>query len=210
MIDNKTIDGLYALRLPAMAAALQEQRAQASYQGLSFEERLGLLVDRELAEREDRRVARYLKAAKLRTGSVVEDVDFRRRRGLDKASFLGLAECTWVKSHQAVAIVGPTGIGKTFLACALANAAVRRGHSALYQRAPRMLDELSIARADGRFGRLLAQWARTDVLVVDDWLLRPLNPDQAADTLEVLEDRVGLRSTVLTSQLPVAKAHRFA
>ncbi|MGH9107191.1 MAG: IS21-like element helper ATPase IstB [Acidimicrobiales bacterium] len=207
MLDNKTTDGLYALRLPAMAAGLAEQAGQAAYSGLSFEERLGLLVDKELTEREGRRVARYLKAAKLRTGAVVEDVDFRRQRGLDRAQVMGLAGAGWVKAHHDIAIVGPTGVGKTFVACALANAAVRAGHSALYLRGPRMLDELAVARGDGRFSRLLAAWARTDVLVVDDWLLRPLSPEQAADTLEVIEDRSGLRSTIFTSQLPVAMWH---
>ena len=127
--------------------------------------------------------------------------------GLDKAVVLGLAEAGWVKAHNNLAIVGPTGAGKTFVACALANAAVRRGHTALYLRAPRMLDELAIAHVDGRFSRLLASWARIDVLVIDDFLLRPLSSDQAADTLEVIEDRSGLRSTILTSQLPVAMWH---
>ena len=208
MIDNKTVDGLYALKLTAMAAGLEEQQQQqAAYHGLSFEERLGLLVDKELADRETRRAQRWLKAAKLRTTAVVEEVDFRRPRGLERAQVLELAEAAWVRSHQVVALLGATGVGKTFLACALANAAVRRGRTALYLRGPRMLDELAIARADGRFARLLATWARTDVLVIDDWLLRPLNADQAADVLEVIEDRAGLRSTLLTSQLPVAMWH---
>jgi DNA replication protein DnaC len=207
VLNSQTIEGLCALRLPAMAAGLAEQAASPAHQGLSFEERLGLLVDRELAEREDRRMARYLKAAKLRTDAVVEDIDFRHRRGLDRAAVLGLAEGGWVTSHHNVAIVGPTGVGKTFLACALANAAVRRGHSALYLRASRMLDELAIARADGRLARLAASWARIDVLVIDDYLLRPLSPDQAADTLEVIEDRAGLRSTIVTSQLPINLWH---
>jgi DNA replication protein DnaC len=207
MLDNKTMDGLYALRLPAMAAGLAEQTGQATYQGLSFEQRLGLLVDRELTEREDRRIGRYLKAAKLKSAAVVEDIDFRAARGIERAQVLGLADAGWVKAHHNIAIVGATGVGKTFLACALANAAVRRGHSALYLRGPRMLDELAIARSDGRFARLLAGWARIDVLVIDDFLLRPLNPDQAADTLEVIEDRAGLRSTLLTSQLPVTMWH---
>jgi DNA replication protein DnaC len=187
VIDNKTVDGLYALKLTAMAAGLEEQQQQAAYHGLSFEERLGLLVDKELAERETRRVQRWLKAAKLRSSAVVEEVDFRRPRGLERAQVLELAEAGWVRSHQVVAVVGATGVGKTFLACALANAAVRRGHTALYLRGPRMLDELAVARADGRFARLLATWARTDVLVIDDWLLRPLGADQAADVLEVIE-----------------------
>ncbi len=207
VLNHQTIEGLYALKLGAMAAGLAEQAASAAHQALSFEERLGLLVDRELAERDDRRLQRYLKTAKLRTTAVIEDVDFRRRRGLERAAILGLAEAGWVRSHHNVAVVGPTGVGKTFLACALANAAIRRGHTALYLRAPRMLDELAMARVDGRFGRLTASWARIDVLVIDDYLLRPLNADQAADVLEVIEDRAGLRSTIITSQLPISLWH---
>lgn len=207
MLNHQTIDGLYALKLPAMAAGLAEQASSASYQGLTFEERLGLLVDRELAERDSRRLERYLKVAKLRTNAVIEDVDFRRHRGLDRPVLLGLAESGWVANRHSVAVVGPTGVGKTFLACTLANSAIRRGHTALYLRASRMLDELAVARLDGRFGRLTASWARIDVLVIDDFLLRPLTPDQAADTLEVIEDRAGLRSTIITSQLPIAMWH---
>jgi len=207
VLNHQTIEGLYALKLPAMAAGLAEQAGSASYQGLSFEERLGLLVDRELAERDSRRLERYLKTAKLRTNAVIEDVDFRRHRGLDRPALLGLATSSWVANHNHVAVVGPTGVGKTFLACALANCAIRRGHTALYLRASRMLDELAVARLDGRFGRLTASWARLDVLVIDDFLLRPLTPDQAADTLEVIEDRAGLRSTIITSQLPIALWH---
>ncbi|MGH8936052.1 MAG: IS21-like element helper ATPase IstB [Acidimicrobiia bacterium] len=207
MLRTQTIEGLHALRLPAMAAALAEHADSPAHQGLSFEERLGLLVDRELAEREDRRLARHLKAAKLRTQAVVEDIDFRRQRGLERGEILGLAEAGWVRAHHNIAIVGATGVGKTFLACALANAALRRGHSALYLRATRMLDDLAIARVDGRLARLTASWARIDVLVIDDYLLRPLTPDQAADTLEVIEDRAGLRSTIITSQLPISRWH---
>lgn len=207
MLTTPTIEGLHALKLPAMAAGLLDQQASVHYNGLSFEERLGLLVDKELTERESRRLERYLKAAKLRTNAVIEDLDFRRSRGLDKAVVLGLAECAFVRNHHNVAILGPTGVGKTFLACALANAAVRHGHTALYLRASRMLDELAIARLDGRFARLSAAWARIDVLVIDDFLLRPLTPSQAADVLEVIEDRTGLRSTIITSQLPIAHWH---
>lgn len=207
MLNHQTIEGLYALKLPAMAAGLAEQDGSAAYQALSFEERLGLLVDKELAERESRRLERYLKSAKLRTNAVLEDLDFRRQRGLDRPVILSLAEAGWVMSRHNVAVVGPTGVGKTFLACALANCAIRRGHTALYLRAPRMLDELAIARVDGRFRRLTAAWARIDVLVIDDFLLRSLTADQAADTLEVIEDRAGLRSTIITSQLPISMWH---
>ena len=207
MLKTQTIEGLYALRLDAMAQALAEQDGSAAYQALSFDERLGLLVDRELTERENRRLARYLKAAKLRVPAVVEDLDFRISRGLERPVILGLAECHWVTNHHGIAIVGPTGTGKTFLACALANAAIRKGHSALYLRSPRMLEEIAIARVDGRFARLMATWARVDVLVVDDFLLRPLTPDQAADVLEIVEDRAGLRATIFTSQLPIAQWH---
>jgi DNA replication protein DnaC len=149
-----------------------------------------------------------LKAAKLRSNVVIEDIDFHRPRGLDRNQILNLAESRWVANHHSILIVGPTGCGKTYLACALAHAAIRHGHSALYYlRAPRMLDDLTIARADGRLTRLLASWARVDVLLIDDLVLRPLIPDQAADLLEVIEDRALLRSTIVTSQLPVAHWH---
>lgn len=207
MLNNQTIEGLYALKLDAMAKGLAQQHESAAHQALSFDERLGLLVDQELTERENRRRERYLRSAKLRTNAAVEDVDFAARRGLDRSQILGLAETTWVRNHHQVAIVGATGTGKTFLACALANAAVRKGHSALYLRYGRMLDELAIARVDGRFGRLVASWARIEVLVLDDFLLRPLTADQAADTLEVIEDRAGLRSTIVASQLPISHWH---
>lgn len=207
MLTNSTIEALHALRLPAMAAGLAEQQGSAAYEGLSFEERLGLLVDKELEEREQRRLERHRKAAKLRTNAVVEDVDFRRRRGLERRQVMELAECTWVRKAHNLSVVGPTGVGKTFVACALANAAIRRGHTALYLRCSRMLDELAIARLDGRFARLTAAWARVDVVLIDDFLLRPLTSSQAADLLEVIEDRSGLRSTILTSQLPVGHWH---
>ena len=138
---------------------------------------------------------------------MIEDIDFRRRRGLDRSQVMGLAEAHWVEAHHAVVIVGPTGVGKTYLACALAHSAIRQGHTALYLRAPRMFDELAIARADGRISRVMAAWARVGVLVIDDLLLRPLTPEQAADLLEIIEDRAHLRSTIVTSQLPVSLWH---
>jgi DNA replication protein DnaC len=207
MLTNATLDGLHTLHLPGMARGLLEQREHPDYDGLGFEERLGMLVDRELTERHNRRLERMLKVAKLRVPATVEGIDFRRPRGLERAQILSLAESHWVGSHHSILIVGATGLGKTYLACALANAAIRRGHAALYLRGPRLHDEIALARAEGRLARLLAAWARVDVLAIDDFLLRPLAPDQAADVLEVIEDRVGLRSTIVTSQLPVAMWH---
>lgn len=207
MLTTPTIDGLHALRLAGMVRALLEQREHPDYDALGFEERLGMLVDRELTERQNRRLDRMLKAAHLRLSARIEDIDFSQPRGLERAAVLSLAESHWVGAHHSLVIVGATGLGKTYIGCALANAAVRRGYSALYLRGPRLHDEIALARADGRLPRLMATWARTDVLLVDDFLLRPLGPDQAADVLEVIEDRVGLRSTIVTSQLPVSLWH---
>jgi DNA replication protein DnaC len=190
-----------------MVTGLQEQREHPDYEGLSFEDRLGLLVDKELTERQNRRLQRVLKAAKLRMPAVVEDIDFRRRRGLDRSQIMSLAEAHWVEAHHALVIVGPTGLGKTYLACALAHSAIRRGHTALYLRAPRLFDDLAIARADGRISRVMAAWSRVGVLVIDDLLLRPLSPEQAGDLLEIIEDRAHQRSTIVTSQLPVSLWH---
>lgn len=207
MLTNATLDGLHTLRLPGMARGLAEQREHADYDALGFEERLAMLVDRELTERHNRRLDRMLKAARLRVAATIEGIDFARPRGLERAQMLSLAESHWVGSHHSLVVVGATGLGKTYLACALANAAIRRGHSALYLRGPRLHDEIALARAEGRLSRLMLSWARIDVLLIDDFLLRPLAPDQAADVLEVIEDRVGLRSTIVTSQLPVGMWH---
>lgn len=207
MLTNTTVDGLRALKLPGMARGLLEQREHPDYDALGFEERLAMLVDRELTERHNRKLERMLKAAHLRLSATIEGIDYARPRGLERATVLSLAEAHWAASHHSVVIVAATGLGKTYISCALADAAVRRGFSALYLRGPRLHDEVALARADGRLPRLMASWARTDVLVIDDFLLRPLAPDQAADLLEVIEDRVGARSTIVTSQLPVAMWH---
>jgi DNA replication protein DnaC len=207
MLTTPTLDKLHVLNLMGMARAFSEQMERADYQTLTFEERLGMLVDREAQDRENRRLHRYLKAARLRSQASVEDLDFRRPRGLDRAVVLSLAESQWVSAHRSILIVGPTGVGKTFVACALAQAAIRQGHTGLYLRAPRMLQDLGLARGDGRLPRLMTAWAKVSVLVIDDLALRPLTAEQAADLLEVIEDRYQLRSTIVTSQLPVSDWH---
>lgn len=207
MLVTPTLDKLHALNLMGMARAFSEQLERPDYQALAFEERLGLMVDRELQDRENRRLERNLKSAKLRTSACVEDLDFRHPRGLDRSVVLNLASAQWVDAHHNLLVIGPTGAGKTFVACALAQAAIRLGHTALYLRAPRMLNDLAVARADGRLSRMMTAWAKVDVLVVDDLALQPLTTQQAADLLEVIEDRTERRSTIVTSQLPVAHWH---
>jgi DNA replication protein DnaC len=207
MLTHPTLDKLQALRLTGMVKGLEEQLQMSGIEELGFTERLGLLVDREMTERESRRLKDRLAKARLRQAAAVEDVDLRTPRGLDRSLFLALCSCQWVSQHLNVLITGPTGAGKSFLACALAQKACREGFSALYHRLPRLLSELGAAKADGRYPKLLATLARADVLVLDDWCLHPLTDTQRRDLLEILEDRYGNRSTVVTSQLPVATWH---
>jgi DNA replication protein DnaC len=208
MTDNQTIEKLEALGMAAMAAGLAEQlSAPGTYDELSFAERLGLLVDKEADARDSRRLAARLKAAKLRYPAAVEDIDFKAPRGLDRSVVLALAQGPWVREHHNLLVTGPTGCGKSFLACALANSAVRQGYTALYVRTPRLLDDLALGRADGRYARTLSQLARVSLLVLDDFLLSPAPVEACRDLLEVVEDRAGLRSTIVASQLPVDKWH---
>lgn len=207
MLNHPTMDKLHALKFFGMATALAEQWNSSEIEALSFEERLGLLVDRELTYRDDRRMTSRLRRAKLRHNACLEDIDYRHRRGLDRGLITSMATCRWVGEHLNVLITGPTGVGKTWLACALAHQACREGYTALYQRLPRLLHDVALARGDGRYPKLLASLAKLDVLVIDDWGLAPMSTDSHRDLLEILEDRYGARSTLVTSQLPLEKWH---
>jgi DNA replication protein DnaC len=209
MLTHPLFEKLTQLRLLGMLLALKEHMNTPDLDRLSFEDRLGLLIDREITARENRQLASRLKKARLRQSACVEDVDFRQRRGLEQAQFLQLSECAWIKEHHNVLIIGPTGVGKTYLACALAHKACREGYGALYFRLPRLLQELALARGDGRYVSLLKTIARADLLVLDDWGLRGFTAEQQHDLLEILEDRHGLRSTLITSQLPTDHWHEL-
>src|ERR687883_711592 len=207
MLINQTLDKLDALGLFGMALGLREQLESTQYLNLSFEERLGVLVDREAEARDGRRLALRLKAAKLRQEATVEDIDFRTPRGLDRSVIMSLAQAGWVAAHHNLLISGPTGAGKSFIASALTHAAIRRGHTGLYLRTSRLLAELALSRGDGRYIRRLAQLARIGVLVLDDFLLTPPNVIEAKDLLEVIDDRSQVRSILVVSQLPVEAWH---
>lgn len=209
MLTHPILEKLQQMKFYGMLTALEEQMQMADISKLSFEDRLALLVDREMTERENRRLKTRLRKAKLRQNACIEDIDFRHPRGLDKTLFMQLADCRYLKEHNNVLIIGPTGVGKTYLACALAQNACRKGYTALYFRLPRLLHELSIAKADGRYSKLLTSIARTDLLVLDDWGLSKFIKEQRHDLLEILEDRNGLRSTLVTSQLPVKHWHEI-
>ena len=206
MLNHPTYEKLNQLKLFGMARALTEQ-GSLDLEHLGFEERLGLLVDRETTERDGRLLAQRLLRAKLKPNTAAEDTDYRHARGLDKVLFKRLLTGQWLREKQNVLLTGPTGVGKTWLACALAHQACRQGYSAYYVRLPRLLDELSIGRADGRYSKLLKQLAKVDVLAIDDWGLAVLDDVHRRDLLEVLDDRHNARSTIVTSQLPVDHWH---
>jgi DNA replication protein DnaC len=207
MLKHPTLDKLQSLKFTGMAAALADQMDMPDIDELGFEERLGLLVDREITERDNRRLTNRLRKARLRHQALLEDIDYQTPRGLDRGLIQSLASCQWVKEHLNVLITGPTGVGKTWLACALAHKACREGYTAQYIRLTRMLRELMIAKGDGRYPKLLAHLAKVNVLILDDWGLLKLSAENRRDLLEVLEDRHGTRATIATSQLPIDEWH---
>ena len=204
---NQTVEKLYQMRLDTLAAAFKEQLEQPSLGNLSFEERFAMIVDREWTSRENRKLSRRLKAARLRLKATVEDIDYRHPRGLDQSVMRSLITCQWIKGHQNVIITGPTGIGKSYLSEALADKACRDGFTALDYRATLLLKELEISRGDGSYLKFLDRMAKIDLLVIDDWVMDPLTDTERRDFLEIMEGRHGFKATVITSQYPVAKWH---
>jgi DNA replication protein DnaC len=207
MLTHPTVERLRALGLAAMADAFVELQNTPEAADLPREDWLGLLIDREATSRENRRLARRLRDAKLRQAAVIEDTDFRTPRGLDRTLFSKLATCQWIRDHQHLVMVGPTGTGKSWLACALGHKACRDGFSVLYKRAFRLLADLAQARGEGRLPRLLSSIERTRLLIIDDWGPEPLNAEQRRDLLEIVDDRCDKGSLLITSQIPVDRWH---
>ena len=209
MFEHPTLDKLAALKLNGMLQALQEQRQMSEYGELSFEERLGMLVDREVTVRQNRLLAGRMRKAGLRQQAAVEDIDFRHPRGLDRSVVLSLASCQWISNRRNCLITGPTGVGKTYLACALGQKACREGCTVRYARVGRLLGELMAARLDGSYLDKLRGLAQVDLLLLDDWGVAPLTDENRRDLLELLDDRYDRKSTLVTSQVPVEKWHVY-
>ncbi|MGE5843230.1 MAG: IS21-like element helper ATPase IstB [Deltaproteobacteria bacterium] len=207
MLTQQTLDKLYAMKLNGMADALKELIQQPHIQDLSFEERVALIVDRQWTWKEDRRLKRLLQIARLKINACTEDIDFKTPRSLDKSVILHLAQCEWITNTQNIIITGPTGVGKTYLACALANRACRMGFQSHYIRLPRLFQELTIASADGSYPKLMKKLLKAKVLVIDDLGLAPMSAPERRDLLEVIEDRHGTASTIVATQLPIDHWH---
>ncbi len=207
MLNEQTLEKLYAMKLNGMADAFKDQLQQTNLAELCFEERFGLLVDYHWSWTEERRMKRLLSNAKLKINGCVEDIDFKTPRGINKSVILHLANCEWIKNAQNIIITGPTGVGKTYLTCALANRACRMGFSAFYIRIPHLFQQLAIARADGSYPKIMKKLTKTKVLVLDDLGLAPMNAAERRDLLEVIEDRHSLSSTIVATQLPIENWH---
>lgn len=209
MLVNHTRERLAALGLVGMAKALDDQQRLPDAAALAFEERLGLMIDREVTERENKRLVTRLKFASLRQAAVVEDVDLRTPRGIDRAFFAKLVDGEWIGRKQNLLITGPTGVGKSWIACALGHKACRDNRSVLYHRLPRLFEALALVRADGRYARFLKALSRVELLILDDWGLAPLTGEQRRDLLEVVDDRHQRGSTIITSQVPIDHWHEI-
>lgn len=209
MLIQQTREHLHTLRLTGMLQALEEQLSQPAMAELSFEERFAILVDREVLYRENRRLERLLKGAKLRVEACVEDIDYRHPRGLEKSRMASLTTLDWVRQSLNLCLTGPTGCGKTWLACAFGNEACRRGFSVRYLRLPRLFEMLRIAHGDGSYTKLMNQLLKTDLLILDDWGIQRVSAAQRNDLMEVIEDRHGRRSTLIASQLPTEHWHEY-
>jgi len=207
MLTEQTIDKLYSMKLTGMAEGFKEQLQQPSFSQLSFEERFGSLVDRQWTWKEEGRIKRLLEEAKLKINACMEDIDYKSPRGLDRSVILSLSSCDWIKKHHNLIITGPTGAGKTFLACALANKACRDGYRTFYIRAPKFYYQVALAKADGSYTKLMKKLLKTHLLLIDDFGLAPLTDSERRELLEVIEDRHGHASTIMTSQLPIEHWH---
>ena len=208
MLNQPTLDKMAAMKMSTMVEAFEQQLNSRSYGKLSFEERLGMLIDAEYAAREQRKLTRRLQRARLRhPGACIEDIDFKARRGLKRQAVMALGRCDWIRDALNVVITGPTGTGKTYLACALANKACRSDFTAYYVRASQLPQDMAIARGDGSYPRLLKRLTRTHLLVIDDWLLTPFTDAERRDILEVIEDRHEHAATLIASQLPISAWH---
>lgn len=209
MSQNQTIEKLQRLKFKGMGKAFEEQLQMPQVKELSFEERFSFLVDRELTERENRKLTNRLRKAQLKETACIEDIDFKSSRGIEKSGILSLSDCEWVRRKQNIIISGSTGVGKTYLACALAQKACREGFSASYYRISRLFEELAISKGDGRYIKILEKIAKSDVLVLDDFGISVLDKNEREALLEIVEDRYKIRSTIIASQTPIEKWHEI-
>lgn len=207
MLLSPTLDKLRELKFRGMLKGLEEQLNTNAVKTMSFEERFGLLVDEELLDRENRRLKSRLRQASLKQRACIEDIDFKHQRNLDKSTIMNLKKCKWIKEHHNILITGLTGVGKSYIACALGHKACLEGYRSQYVRVSRMLADLSVARGDGRYEKIMKTISKVDLLILDDWGLNKLNEQERRDFLEIMEDRYDLRSTIITSQIPVKKWH---
>lgn len=207
MLSQQTIDKLHVMKLNGMAKGFKEDMERGDATALSFEERFGILVDREWDVRQSLRISKRIKTARLKLCACVEDIDYHHPRGLDRGVMQDILSCRWIQAKRNIILIGATGLGKSWLGCAFAEKACREGYTALYTRVPRLIHEINVSKADGSFLKFLSKLARVDLLLLDDWGIHPLEGEEQHDILEVLDDRVGSRSTLITSQIPVNKWH---